>query len=238
MSTRLTVVFDACVLYPAPLRDVLMHLAMTGMFRAKWTEMIHDEWMRSVMRQRPDMRLSRLRRTRMLMDAHALDSLVTGFESLIDRIPLPDPDDRHVVAAAIRARAHAIITFNLGDFPSTTLSPLGLAAWHPDAFVTRLLRADSRRVLEAMSHHRAALRRPPLSPGDYIAMLRRQGLQATADLIEGDTRLVLSPGSQARRITHRTARADGARARSPASRRTRRAPSRSRWRARAACARA
>lgn len=81
--TQFTVVYDACVLYPAALRDFLMHLAMTNLFRARWSEMIHDEWTHSVLEDRPDLQPSQLARTRQLMDAHVLDSVVTGFESLI-----------------------------------------------------------------------------------------------------------------------------------------------------------
>ena len=80
-----------------------MHLAMTGLFRARWTDQIHDEWIRNVLANRPDLKAEQLKRTRELMDAHALDCLVTGYEKLIAGLTLPDPDDRHVLAAAIRA---------------------------------------------------------------------------------------------------------------------------------------
>jgi len=94
MGSHFTVVYDACVLYPAPLRDFLMRLALTDLYRARWTEMIHDEWIRNVLRQRPDLKPEDLDRTRVLMNAHVRDSLVTGFEHLIPSIALPDADDR------------------------------------------------------------------------------------------------------------------------------------------------
>jgi hypothetical protein len=87
-----TVLYDACVLYPAPLRD--------------------------------------------LLNAHVRDCLVTGYETLIDAVTLPDPDDRHVLAAAIRAGADLIVTFNLKDFPEKDLKPYGIEAQHPDDFLT------------------------------------------------------------------------------------------------------
>ena len=121
-----TALYDACVLYPAPLRDLLMHLALTDLFRAKWTDAIHEEWMRAVLETRPDLTREKLERTRNLMNAHVRDCLVTGYEGLIPGLPLPDPDDRHVLAAAIRGRADVIVTFNLKDFPATTLAPLGI----------------------------------------------------------------------------------------------------------------
>src|SRR3954468_23279831 len=95
------VVFDACVLYSAPLRDFLMRLALTDLFQARWTEEIHDEWIRNVLATRPDVTKESLVRCRELMDQHVPDSLVTGYELLIPTLALPDPDDRHVLAAAI-----------------------------------------------------------------------------------------------------------------------------------------
>ena len=121
MSSNFTVIYDACVLYPAPLRDLLMRLALTDLYRARWTDMIHDEWIRNVLLQRPDLKREDLERTRSLMNANVRDSLVTGFAHLIPAIELPDADDRHVVAAAIHAGANLIVTFNLKDFPAEAL---------------------------------------------------------------------------------------------------------------------
>ena len=105
MSSHFTVVYDACALYPAPLRDFLMRLALTDLFRARWSDMIHDEWIRNVLAQRPDLKPEDLERTRSLMNAHVRDCLVAGFEHLIPSVKLPDADDRHVVAAAIHGGA-------------------------------------------------------------------------------------------------------------------------------------
>lgn len=63
--------------------------------------MIHDEWIRNVHANRPDLSLERLERTRAQMNHAVRDCVVTGFEYMIPSINLPDPDDRHVVAAAI-----------------------------------------------------------------------------------------------------------------------------------------
>jgi hypothetical protein len=87
------IVFDACVLYPAPLRDLLMWLATAGLFRARWSEEIHAEWMRNVLADRPDLQRAQLERTRALMDAHVEGSLVTGYAPLIETLELPDPQD-------------------------------------------------------------------------------------------------------------------------------------------------
>lgn len=120
--TNFTVVYDACVLYPAPLRDLLMHLALLDLYRARWTKIIQEEWIENLLRNRPDLTREQLNRTRDFMDAHVRDCLVTGFESLIPFLELPDPKDRHVLAAAIRSGASVIVTFNERDFPIDQLS--------------------------------------------------------------------------------------------------------------------
>ena len=102
MADTFTVVFDACVFYPASLRDLLMQLATTGRFRARWSHRIQDEWIAALLRSRPDLHPDALDRTRRLMNEHVLDCIVEGYEELIGGLTLPDPGDRHVLAAAIR----------------------------------------------------------------------------------------------------------------------------------------
>jgi len=176
MSSHFTVVYDACVLYPAPLRDLLMHLALSDLYRARWSDTIHDEWTRNVMASRPDLTQDQLSRTRQLMNAHVRDSLVTGFEYLIPSINLPDPDDRHVAAAAIHSGASLIVTFNLKDFPADALKPCNLAAQHPDDFIVDLLDLHLAGVLEAAANHRRSLKNPPKSANEYLDTLLGQGL--------------------------------------------------------------
>ena len=91
-----TALYDANVLYPAPLRDLLMRLAVEDVYRARWTDIIHDEWIRNVLANRPDLRPEQLERTRELMNANVRDCLVVCFESLIPALELPDPDDRQL----------------------------------------------------------------------------------------------------------------------------------------------
>ena len=131
----ITALYDACVLYPAPLRSLLMYLALTDLFRAKWTDAIHEEWMRNVRKDYPDISREKVERTRDLMNAHVRDCLITGYEDLIETLTLPDPDDRHVLATAIRSGANVIVTSNLSDFPEECLAAYGIEALHPDAFI-------------------------------------------------------------------------------------------------------
>ncbi len=116
-----------------------MWLALTDLFKARWTDEIHDEWIRNVLENRPDLTLSQLTRTKNLMNANVRDCLVTGYESLIPTLELPDPGDRHVLAAAIRVGADFIVTFNLKDFPEEALAPYGVEAIHPDEFSLYLI---------------------------------------------------------------------------------------------------
>jgi hypothetical protein len=169
--SRYTVVLDSCVLYPAQLRDTLITVAGTGLYRARWTRAIHDEWIAAVLRDRPDLSRERLERTRELMDRAVLDCLVTGYEPLIPSLQLPDESDRHVLAAAIRANAGAIVTFNLRDFPAGKLEPYGIEALHPDEFMLAQVDLNADAVLKAMGQQRGSLVKPSLTPEQFLAKL-------------------------------------------------------------------
>lgn len=137
MDHPVVAVYDANILYPAPVRDLFIRLAQAGLVRARWTESIHDEWVRNVLANNPALSAERLMRTRTLMNEAVRDCLVTGYEDLMDSLILPDPNDRHVLAAAIRANAEAMITFNLKDFPSCSLSIHNIVVQHPDESLCR-----------------------------------------------------------------------------------------------------
>jgi hypothetical protein len=174
-------VLDACVLYPAPLRDLLLWLVTQGLFSPRWTEAIHEEWMRSLLADRPDIQRSKLERTRRLMDEIDPKSLVVAYEDQLSSITLPDPNDRHVLAAARAANSPTIVTFNLSDFPAAALKPFGVRAAHPNMFVVELFEAQTELFLSAVQRHRASLRQPPKTPDDYVATLAAQGLPTLAD---------------------------------------------------------
>lgn len=174
-----TAVYDACVLYPAPLRDFLMWLGLSGRFRARWSEQIHEEWKRNLLKNRPDLTREQLDRTSALMGQAIPDSLVVGYETLIPGLELPDPDDRHVLAAAIRCNASVIVTFNQKDFPDDILAPFGIEAQHPDEFVENLFDLDQAGVVAAAQRQRGLLKNPPMDVDIYLEMLLRQGLVQT-----------------------------------------------------------
>lgn len=169
-------VYDANVLYPSALRDFLIRVAIEDLVRARWSEWILDEVFRNIAINRPDLDPERLVRTRGRMCAAVLDCLVTGFEELEEAISLPDADDRHVVAAAIRADASIIVTFNLRDFPEGELARHGLVAMHPDAFASELLAMHPAAVLEVTALQAADLKNPPHTALDVVGALERCGL--------------------------------------------------------------
>lgn len=176
--------YDSCVLYPAPLRDLLMHLALTDLYRAKWTNAIHDEWIRNVLANRPDLKQSQLERTRDLMNSHVRDSLVEGYEKLIPVLSLPDPDDCHVLAAAIRSSASVIVTYNLKDFPSKTIKEYGIEAQHPDDFLNHLIDLSPYVFCGAIRRLRLSLKNPPKNTDEYLDILKKQLLTKTVDTLQ------------------------------------------------------
>ncbi|HEX8465524.1 MAG TPA: PIN domain-containing protein [Abditibacterium sp.] len=175
----LTALLDANVLYPAPLRDVLMHLATARLFRARWSAEIHEEWIRNLLRNRPDLSRETLEGTRDMMLSAVPDGLVTRFEHLIPDLALPDADDRHVLAAAVVGGADTIVTFNLKDFPKAALEPFGLVAQTPDEFIHELLDANEDRVILAIKRQRTLLSRPPKSVEAHLETLLEQKLPRT-----------------------------------------------------------
>jgi predicted nucleic acid-binding protein len=182
--SNFTAVYDACVLYPAPLRDLLMELALTDLFRARWSEEIHKEWIRNVLKNRPDLKMSQLLRTKTCMNANVRDALVTGFESLIPSLSLPDENDRHVLAAAIRCQADVIVTFNLKDFPLDYLSSFDIEAQHPDEFILYLLDLYPVQVCRAVEKVRQRLRNPSMDCDRYLQNLLKQGLPQTVSFMK------------------------------------------------------
>jgi predicted nucleic acid-binding protein len=177
------VLYDANVLYPSTLRDLLIRIAQAGLVQAKWTDQILDEVFGNLAANRPDLDPQKLARTRELMNKAVRDCLVTGYEPLIDALALPDPDDRHVLAAAIKARAQVIVTSNLKDFPPATLEPWDMEAKSPDEFILDQIDLSRETVYGAVQRIADSMTTPPASLADVLAMLERDGLvESTAAL--------------------------------------------------------
>lgn len=173
------------MLYPAPLRDVLLQLASDGLFKPYWSAAIQDEWISNLLLNRPDLSIERLQRTRTFMETAFPDSTMSGYEALIDTLQLPDVNDRHVLAAAITAKADCIITRNLADFPDAILKKHDLVAIHPDLLLHKLIQSSPDYVCASIKSCRSRLVNPPKSIDEYLDILEKQDLkQAVAALRE------------------------------------------------------
>lgn len=173
-------VYDASVLYPSTTRDLLIRIAQAGLVQAKWTDKILDEVFDNLTKNRPDLDPVRLARTRELMGGAIRDVLVVGYQPLVEALDLPDPDDRHVLAAAIRSRAQLIVTNNLRDFSVETLRQWDVEAVSPDAFVRAQIDLDRDLVYAAVTRIADSWRNPPGTGGDVLDRLERDGLTETA----------------------------------------------------------
>lgn len=144
------VVYDANVLYPSVLRDILIRVGLVGLVQPKWTEGILDEVFNNLASDRPDLDPAKLLITRTRMNAAIRDVLVDDYESYIELITLPDENDCHVLAAAIKSEASIIVTKNLRDFPAAEMSKWKVNAKHPDCFLSELFASCPTLVLAAL----------------------------------------------------------------------------------------
>lgn len=184
MNSSFTALFDANVFFGARLRSLIVYLAQTGTFRAKWTSQIHDEWTRNLVELRPDLTIKKLQRTRDLMDTAVPDCLVENYEPLIPAIVLPDQDDRHVVAAAIKGQADVIVTFNIKDFPKTELEKYDLHVKTPDEFILDLESLHKSTLMWAAEKDQKHYKSPPLTIDQYLVDLRKAGVPGVADYLK------------------------------------------------------
>jgi PIN domain len=153
------------------------------MFRAKWTADIHREWIDALLRNEPHRARAALEQTRDQMNAATRDCLVTGYENLIPSLQLPDPDDRHILAAAVVGRCDAIVTQNLRDFPEDALASHGIEVQHPDEFLYNQMSLEPAMFCTAVRKVRARLKKPPYSVDEYLTTLTRQGLVRGAKVL-------------------------------------------------------
>jgi len=178
--SRIVALYDANVIFPPSLRDLLVNLVEVHCVQGKWTAEIHEEWIRNTLRQYPERYTrAKLEHTRDLMDRHGGDCLVTGYEHLIPKLTGINAGDRHVVAAAMVGHAEIIVTRNLRHFPNDVLAQFGLQSQHPDEFVAELFDLDERPVIEAVRRQRANLKNPPRTVDELLGTFLRNELLET-----------------------------------------------------------
>lgn len=180
-SPRFSAVLDACVLYPAPVRDILLNLAEQELLKPKWTEEIHDEWMKNLLRNRKDLKRKQLEATVEAMNSAFPDSLVENYSSLVSTLSLPDPKDRHILAAAIRCKADLIVTYNTNDFPYEQLTLFDIDVQHPDVFISNLIDLNHEKAIKAFQNQVRKLKNPPMTTPEVLESLRKCGLEQSIE---------------------------------------------------------
>ncbi len=176
-------VYDACVLYPFHLRNLLVQCSVDRLVEARWSDAIHDEWIRNLAANTPELSVQRLTETRNVMKRVLPTADVIGYENLIPKLTLPDPGDRHVVAVAIAARASRIVTWNLADFPANALAPYHVSAQNPDDFLMDLYAAAPDATIAVAENARRNLKKTTPTVSEFIRALDRQRLTRFASLL-------------------------------------------------------
>jgi len=178
-SSQYTVILDANVLYGNLSRDLLLSLAQADLFHARWTHEITHEWTSNLAKNMPAVG-EKLSHIVALMQQAVPDCLVENYEHLIGSLTLPDPKDRHVLAAAIVGHADAIVTLNLKDFPQDLLDPYNIEVQHLDDFIVNQLEMRPIQALSAIKIMRARQKNPALTATALIEFIERRGMPQTA----------------------------------------------------------
>jgi len=178
---KFTIVLDACVLYPAPIRDVLLSLAAEGLFVVKWSDIIQNEWLRNLLANRPDLKKEQLFQTIKAMNLAFPNANVENFEVFISGVNLRDKDDRHVVACAIRCNADLIVTFNIKDFSTKELAKFGIEIQNPDELISNLIDINPKLVHKAISKMVKRLKNPKKTMDEVLTILEKCGLKKSVE---------------------------------------------------------
>jgi predicted nucleic acid-binding protein len=173
---RYVALLDANVLHPAFVRGALLWLADEGLFQPRWSADIMLEWRRSVARRFPDIQGDWLDAKQGQMTEAFPSAEISDYEPFIQAVDLPDPDDRHVAAAAIMGRCNAIITANTKHFPAETLRSFQIEVVHPDDFIVNIIDLDQARALQACRRHRETLKNPRHTAAEFLERYRVAGL--------------------------------------------------------------
>jgi predicted nucleic acid-binding protein len=177
------VLLDACVLVPNALCDTLLRLAERGFYRPLWSQRILDELKTALLIVRPDIDEERVASRIAVMCAAFDDAMVTGWEQVSAGLDLPDPDDRHVLAAAITGGAQSLVTFNTKDFPEASVAPTNVEVVHPDEFLLDQLDLYPGLALQVLIEQAADLANPPSDLAGVLNRLERCGVPRFADAV-------------------------------------------------------
>jgi len=175
-SSNFQALLDACVLYPASTRDTLLSLADQGLYRPKWSRKIQGEWKQNLLQDRPDVPESVLDTTIDQMDKTFPDADIEDYEEIMPSLSLADPNDNHVLAAAIVGKVDVIVTFNTKDFPQNYVATYNIQVVDPDTFIVNLIDLDPELALQAIKKQSERLKNPPKTVSEVIATMEKNGL--------------------------------------------------------------
>lgn len=178
---KFTIVLDACVLYPAPIRDLLLSLEAEGLFIVKWSDIIQNEWVRNLLANRSDLKKEQLIQTVIVMNLAFPDANVENFEVFLSGINLRDKDDRHVVACAIKCNADIIVTFNIKDFSTKELAKFGLEIQNPDELISNLIDINPKLARKAFNKMVKRLKNPKKTIDEVLTTLEKCGLRKSIE---------------------------------------------------------
>lgn len=181
--TPLVALLDTNVLYSAQLRDIHLQLARDSVYEVKWTLTILSELRDALLRQAPSVSHARLEYLFATMNRSFPDARISGIEKLVQSIHLPDPDDRHVLAAAIVGKCDTLVTQNIRHFPDDYLSSFGIRVSSPDDFLAALLITRPKRFCASVRSVLSRLDEPSYTFNEYLAQLRQNGLIQTATIL-------------------------------------------------------
>jgi len=187
-ANRFTAFIDACALVPALNRNLLLSLAEADFFRVRWSGQVLDEAQAAINKVIAAWGVADAARraltARQAVERAFPDALVTGYEALVAGLTgLPDPNDAHVIAAAIQTRASVIVTENLKDFPESVLTPLVIEAKSADAFIADTIGLDPGRAVAAVRRMRERLNKPAKTPEVLLLDMEAAGLTQTVDAL-------------------------------------------------------
>ncbi len=169
------ILLDACVLFPSVLRELLMGAAGAGLFVPLWSERILEEWRRAAARK--DTATGAIAQTEiLLLKARWPNAMVTLPDQLPTDIFLPDPDDVHVLTAAINGQATELLTANTRDFPARVLAQHNILRRHPDEFLLELAHSHPREIRPVVDHVMQNAAKMQDAPQNQRAKLRKIGL--------------------------------------------------------------
>jgi predicted nucleic acid-binding protein len=184
MSRDPIVLCDENIFYSILMTDLVLSLGEAGLYRPRWANEIHEEWIRNVLANQPQRTREQLERRRAFMDMAIGNDLIENYDRHIESLILPDPDDRHVLAAAIEAEAEILLTYNLRDFPEMVVATYGISVLQPDNFLCLFIRKEAETVLLVIEEIRVKRKPPEISQTKLLEKLARLSIPGFVRMLQ------------------------------------------------------